>query len=62
MRFSAFSFFQQFAIFIFTSQADEKANADMLAVKDRHIAALLTQLEGKERIIQAKVAFSIAKN
>ena len=33
----------------------------MLAVKDKHIAALLTQLEGKEKIIQAKVGFPIAK-
>ena len=37
----------------FTSQADEKASADMIAVKDNHITALNTQLEGKDEIIQA---------
>ena len=37
----------------YMSQADEKASADMLAVKDSHIAALNTQLEGKDKIIQA---------
>ena len=31
------------------SQADKKASADMLAVKDRNIAALMTQLEGKNK-------------
>ena len=38
----------------FPSQADEKASADMLAVKDGNIAALMTQLEGKDKIIRAK--------
>ena len=37
----------------FTSQVDEKASADMIAVKDNHIAALNTQLEGKDKLIQA---------
>ena len=43
----------------FTSQADEKASADMLAVKDNHIAALNTQLEGLDIIDHAKSKVSI---
>ena len=36
------------------SQAGEKTSAHiMLAVKDNHSAALKTQLEGKDKIIQA---------
>ena len=34
----------------FTSQADEKASADMLAVKDNHITALNTQPERQDII------------
>ena len=36
-------------------QARESASGDMLAVKDAHIAALRTELRGKDRILQAKL-------
>ena len=35
-------------------QARESASRDMLAVKDAHIAALCTELRGKDRMLQAK--------
>ena len=35
-------------------QARESASRDMLAVKDAHIAALCTELRGKDRMVQAK--------
>ena len=35
-------------------QTAERVSADMVAVKDAHIAALHTQLRGKDRILQAK--------
>ena len=34
--------------------AQQSASRDMLAVKDGHIAALCTELRGKDRILQAK--------
>ena len=35
-------------------QERESASRDMLAVKDAHIAALCTELRGKDTILQAK--------
>ena len=35
-------------------QAGQSASGDLLAVKDAHIAALQTELRGKDRILQAK--------
>ena len=35
-------------------QAKEDASRDILAVKDAHIAALCTELRGKDRMLQAK--------
>ena len=35
-------------------QADRSASSDLLAVRDAHIAALQTELRGKDRILQAK--------
>ena len=35
-------------------QADQSASGDLLAMKDAHIAALQTELRGKDRILQAK--------
>ena len=37
-----------------SSQAGQSASGDLLAEKDAHIAALQTQLRGKDRILQAK--------
>ena len=34
-------------------QARESASRDMLVVKDTHIAALCTELRGKDRMLQA---------
>ena len=34
-------------------QAGQSASGDLLAVKDAHIAALQTELRGKDRILQA---------
>ena len=35
-------------------QASESASRDMLAVKDAHIAALCTEMKGKDRMLKAK--------
>ena len=35
-------------------QAGQSSSVDLLAVKDAYIAALQTELRGKDRILQAK--------
>ena len=35
-------------------QTAKRASADVVAVKDAHIAALHTQLRGKDRMLQAR--------
>ena len=40
--------------FLLHLQAGESASGDMLAVKDAHIAALHTELRGKDRMLRTK--------
>ena len=41
-------------VFLSLMQAGESASRDMLAVKDAHIAALHTELRGKDRMLRTK--------